>query len=296
MKKINYHTHTYRCGHAKGTEEEMVQAAIQIHMEELGISDHIPLPYYRLHLLKSITAVRSLRSLASLILAFIKDGPNMRMSYLHMVEYLKAIEEASINHHGEIKIYKGFEAEYLEEYLDYYQELLTTYQIDYLILGNHFNKHCIHTCYYGKSKLSKKELYCYCNDVEKAIETNLFSYIAHPDLFMVGYTKFDDDAKVVCRRICEKAKEYDIPLEINGGGMQRGLRELDGEKLYQYPNARFWRIAAEIGNKVVIGLDAHTPDDFNDVLYEQLLEFARELNLNVVDEFELRKGKVDVIA
>ena len=30
MKKTNFHTHTYRCGHANGTEEDMVQAAIHI--------------------------------------------------------------------------------------------------------------------------------------------------------------------------------------------------------------------------------------------------------------------------
>ena len=81
MKKINYHTHTYRCGHAKGTEEEMVQAAINMNIEELGISDHIPLPAYRMHLLKSILAVKSLKSLLSLIKSFIKNGLSMRMPY-----------------------------------------------------------------------------------------------------------------------------------------------------------------------------------------------------------------------
>ena len=29
MIKANYHTHTARCGHAIGTDEEYVQAAIQ---------------------------------------------------------------------------------------------------------------------------------------------------------------------------------------------------------------------------------------------------------------------------
>lgn len=291
MKKINYHTHTYRCGHAKGNEEDMIMAAIRNGIEELGLSDHIPLPRYRLHLLKSVPSIRSLKSLISLVYAMIKNGPNMRMPYKTIDEHLEIINELSEKYQKDIKIYKGFETEYLEEYLNYYQSLLLNNKIDYLILGNHFNQHCIHSCYYGKPNLSKRELYSYCNDVEKAIETNLFSYIAHPDLFMIGYTHFDDDVKTVCQRICMKAKEYDIPLEINGGGMKRGLFSYDGEMLYQYPNARFWEIASEVGNKVVIGLDAHNPDDFNDILYDQLKIFAGELDLNLVDHFELKKGK-----
>ena len=291
MKKINYHTHTYRCGHAKGNEEDMIMAAIRNGIEELGLSDHIPLPRYRLHLLKSVPSIRSIKSLISLVYAMIKNWPNMRMPYKTIDEHLEIINELSEKYQKDIKIYKGFEAEYLDEYLNYYQSLLLNNKIDYLILGNHFNQHCIHSCYYGKPNLSKRELYSYCNDVEKAIETNLFSYIAHPDLFMIGYTHFDDDVKTVCQRICMKAKEYDIPLEINGGGMKRGLFSYDGEMLYQYPNARFWEIASEVGNKVVIGLDAHNPDDFNDVLYDQLKTFAGELDLNLVDHFELKKGK-----
>ena len=42
MKKmINYHTHTYRCGHALGNEYEMVEAALHEGYQELGMSCHI---------------------------------------------------------------------------------------------------------------------------------------------------------------------------------------------------------------------------------------------------------------
>lgn len=289
MKKINYHTHTYRCGHAKGTEEEYVVKALRMNMKQIGFSDHIPLPYYRFHLLKSVFSLKSMRDIKSWIRAFLKDGPAMRMPYRQKEEHLKEVKRLK-EKYSNIKIYQGFEAEYLEEYLTYYQKLINEGEVDYLILGNHFNKHCIHSCYYGKETLSKEELYKYCNDVEKAIETGLFSYIAHPDLFMIGYTAYDKDVVEVCQRICNKAKEYDIPLEINGGGMKRGLREIDGEQLYQYPNARFWRIASNIGNKVIIGLDAHMPDDFNDVLYKQLINFAMEHNLNIIDDLSFKKG------
>ena len=44
MIKRNYHTHTYRCGHAIGTDEEYVKAAIESGIKILGFSDHAPWP------------------------------------------------------------------------------------------------------------------------------------------------------------------------------------------------------------------------------------------------------------
>ena len=42
----NYHTHTYRCGHASGTDEEYVLAAIEAGFKVLGFSDHGPYSEY----------------------------------------------------------------------------------------------------------------------------------------------------------------------------------------------------------------------------------------------------------
>lgn len=39
---FNFHTHTYRCGHAKGTDEEYVLSAIKMGYDTIGFSDHAP--------------------------------------------------------------------------------------------------------------------------------------------------------------------------------------------------------------------------------------------------------------
>ncbi len=41
----NYHTHTTRCMHAIGSEEEYILAAISAGYTELGFSDHTPWHY-----------------------------------------------------------------------------------------------------------------------------------------------------------------------------------------------------------------------------------------------------------
>ena len=38
----NYHTHTPRCNHAWGTEEEYVERALEAGLQILGFSDHSP--------------------------------------------------------------------------------------------------------------------------------------------------------------------------------------------------------------------------------------------------------------
>lgn len=290
MKKVNYHTHTYRCGHANGSEEEMILAAIEMGIEDLGMCGHVPLPHYRKHLMKSIPSIRGIRSLAGLIRAFIKNGPSMRMTYKELEEHLDILRTCEKKYEDQIHIYKGFEAEGLEEYYDYYQSLLYEHKVDYLILGHHFHKHCIHSHYYGREKMTKKDIYLYCNEVEKALETKLFSYLAHPDLFLIGYNQFDLDAQTVSRRICEKAKELNIPLEINAGGMRRGLKKINNENIYLYPNTHFWKIASEVGNDVILGFDAHDPSDFNKAMYDQMVKFAKDHELHIIDHFEFLQG------
>ena len=38
----NYHTHTYRCHHAKGTERRYIEKSIEGGIRYMGFSEHIP--------------------------------------------------------------------------------------------------------------------------------------------------------------------------------------------------------------------------------------------------------------
>ena len=104
----------------------------------------------------------------------------------------------------------------------------------------------------------------------KALDTNLFSYVAHPDLFMVGKVYFDELCENITREICQKALEKDVPLEVNAGGIRRGYRKVGDEIQYPYPNSHFFDIVGEVGCKVILGIDAHSPDDFNQDDFEAL--------------------------
>ena len=42
--KTNYHTHSQRCRHAQGTEEDYVRCALDAGVSILGFSEHAPFP------------------------------------------------------------------------------------------------------------------------------------------------------------------------------------------------------------------------------------------------------------
>ena len=91
--------------------------------------------------------------------------------------------------------------------------------------------------------------------VDQAIEgmsTGLFTYLAHPDL--IHYRGDKSTYLFHMRRLCRAARELNVPLELNLLGLHDGRN---------YPTRVFWEIAAEEGNRTVLGCDAHCPEALN---------------------------------
>ena len=231
----NYHTHTARCGHASGTDEEYIRYAIEAGIKELGISDHIPF--------KDISQ------------------KGVRMEYSQLDEYIASLKKLREKYKDQIKIYIGFEAEYYSEFKSYYEEILE--KVDYLICGQHFaideNRNIIYT---GFKKDDKAVLLDYTNRVVEAIESGLFKYIAHPDIILRSYTLRDEFLDTQIRRICEASVKYHIPLEVNLEGIKKQIKEDILFKELFYPFDYFWNIAKEYDIDVIIGADVHVPSDF----------------------------------
>ena len=231
----NYHTHTARCGHAIGFDEEYVERAIEAGIKELGFSDHTPF----------------------------KNGsqPGIRMEYDKLDEYVASINALKEKYKDKIKIYCGLEAEYYSEDKDYYYELLE--KVDYLICGQHFSINKDKTLIYNGYKKDNKEIVIdYVNRVIEAIESGLFKYIAHPDLILNSYTIRDEFIEGQMRRICEAAERNKISLEYNLEGIKKQIKlGVIGEEKF-YPYDYFWKIASEYQIDVILGADVHDPDDF----------------------------------
>lgn len=235
MIKHNYHTHTVRCGHAAGTDEEYVRAAIDAGFSEIGFSDHSPWPFEN---------------------GYVSD---MRMHEGQLAGYVASVKELREKYRDKISIKIGLECEFFERYIPWLKSIIDKFELDYVILGHHFSPDEA-TGVYNGFITRPEQLENYKNEVIRAIESGLFSYVAHPDLFMRGYPEFDAHCEKISREIISAAMKADIPVEYNLQGVINGER--DGKA--GYPHPKFWHIAGQLHAKTIIGIDAHSPDAYLD--------------------------------
>lgn len=266
MDKIDYcyHTHTYRCGHAKGTDEEYVISAIKAGIKVLGFSDHVFLPGF-----PRIPT---------------RGGEKELEDYISSIKYLKE------KYKDEIEIHIGLECEYKPAFHKYYESLLKSGDIEYLILGQHYyiddNDPSIWILYnniYDDYYMSER----YVRETLEAMDTGLFIYLAHPDLYVTMFNHWDDRCVEYAHRICKKAKELNMPLELNVNGLYWD----HGDRL-KYSFKEFFNIAKEYDNTVIIGYDSHRPSDFfRDEGLKYLLDIIKEFNLKHITRLELPYGQ-----
>lgn len=254
----NLHTHTERCNHAVGEDREYVEAAIAAGIKVLGFSDHVPMPY-RNHF-----------------------HSHIRMRVNEIEDYTSSILSLKEAYKNDITIYLGYEAEYDPEIFPAMLDTIGNYPFDYLIFGAHFVENEYAGFYSGNPTESERDLAAYVKNVVTGLRTGVYTYLAHPDL--IHYLGSDEVYEKHMREVCQVAKELNIPLEIN-------LNGLFWKKAY--PADRFWRLAKECGNTIVVGFDAHNPELFSDqAVLEKAEALVERLGLTVTDEIELRSPKL----
>lgn len=210
----NYHTHTYRCKHARGDVADYCQTAIQAGLKVLGISDHTPLPDNR--------------------------WPEIRMAITELSDYCQSIEAAQLQF-GELTVLKGIECDYADHYISFYQdELLDRFALDYLIGAVHFFPHDNEwICVYGGT-YDTATLRSYTHHFINAMASGLFALMAHPDLFANAYLTWDAESEACSRAILEAAADLKIPLEINCYGLRKPALTTPTGKRPMYPWHPFW--------------------------------------------------------
>ncbi|WP_235070643.1 histidinol-phosphatase [Turicibacter sp. TJ11] len=256
MLLTNYHTHHNRCKHAKGNVEDYVKEAVKHQYAEIGMSCHTP------H----------------------QNFPQMgvrRMDYSDLATYFNDIEQAQ-KKYPQIKVLKALECEYFPHLYDYMVELRK--QTDYLILAQHYIE--IDGKFQDAFHFTKpKQLEVYAACIEEAMATKLFAILAHPDVFMTLYPRFDEACEAAARRIGKAALENDVILEVNANGLRRQKQTYEDGVRYPYPSEKFWSIiATEFPSvKVVVNSDCHDPAYLNDEYMQMARDMAKRLNLNVIE-------------
>jgi len=260
MQNFNYHTHTYRCGHAdyNMSDEDYVKEFIKKGFKKIAFTDHCPQ--------KNRIDTRS----------------NMRMDYSDKEGYYKSIKSLKEKYKDQIDIEIGFEIEYAPNIEKDLLELKK--ETDKLVLGQHFvyDRNDEYLRIIGWGVTNDSDLRKYASYIEMAMEKGICDIVVHPDLFMLNKNKFGEVEEEITHIICRAAEKYGVPLEIN---LTRAGMYLDNRiSKIEYPNRDFWKIASEYDVKVVYGVDAHAKYQID--LYEKSIELV---NKEVIGEEIIKK-------
>lgn len=254
MIKRNYHTHTKRCGHAIGEDEEYVVNAIEAGLTDLGFSDHCP---------------------------YIDKEPGVRMRIEQRDEYFKSLQSLKEKYKDSINIYIGMEVEYFPSQWETLKE--NRMASDYCIVGQH------ELSYFGQSSYSLSkgdQIETYTDCLYEACKHGLCDYIAHPDLFMYGYPRTDEAVITAVKRIASISKEFNMPLELNcGSGVFYGKKQYEDGERYAYPTRVAFEEFAKENCPMIIGLDVHNPALFlTDEYLKRALSVVEGLDIHFLND------------
>jgi histidinol-phosphatase (PHP family) len=154
------------------------------------------------------------------------------------------------------------ECEFADSYTSFYRDtLLDELQFDYLIGAAHFfplNGEWVGS-YGGADTVAG--LRAYADYFIESMESGLFAFMAHPDLFGNCYHTWDLNTVSAAEDIFTAAADLKMPLEINGYGLRKPLIDTPEGKRRMYPWLPFWELAADYDITVVVNSDAHRPED-----------------------------------
>lgn len=257
MLNFSLHNHTYRCGHASGTEEEYILRAIKAGFHTFGFADHAPHYYPKEHTVVGRMDV-----------------------YGGLDEYCEKLFALKEKYKGEIDIKVGLETEYFPAYHEHTMERFRACGVEYILLGQHMtaNEGLPGARFVFHEDRDPAGLTKYIDQCIEGLSTGLYTYVAHPDVYnSVGVDL--DFMRAEYDRLIAKAVELNLPLEINLLGLGGGRH---------YPSPVFWERAAKANAKAVLGCDAHEPDRvYHAETVEKGYRFADKYQIEVVKSVDL---------
>ncbi|HXI12143.1 MAG TPA: histidinol-phosphatase HisJ family protein [Thermoanaerobaculia bacterium] len=262
----DYHTHTFRCGHAVGTLRDYVESAMSRGIGEIGLTDHLYLYFLA-------PEKRDLRW------AMPED------QYRGHYEEMLAVRE---EYRGRINVRVSVEADYVrgsEEMLD---EVLSGYSFDYVMGSVHFMDDWLiddpdQAHRYGQQDVTS--IYRrYYERLREAVELDEFDLLAHFDLPKKFGFLPDADLTPLIAETLDAVRDHDIAIEVSTAGLRKPVGEI-------YPSLEILRAMNTREIPISLSSDAHDPTEVG-AGYDQSIALVRSVgyvSLAVFDQRERRQ-------
>lgn len=262
IKKLaDYHIHTSFCNHANGTMKEYVKYAITAGLNEIGFSDHNPLPA--------------------------NFDSHYRMQAEDLNIYLKIIQELR-DAFPQIKIKIGIELDYIEGAKDFLKKFVSHNTFDYIIGSVHYlNFNSSHQIIYlnevGKEKKTKL-FRQYFELVERAANSGFYDIVGHFDLPRRFWGDLDHESIIYAQHALESIKRNNLCIEINTSGFRtKSVME-------PFPGRYLLERICELDIPITLGSDSHSPPDVGSYFHE-VVSLLKEIGFREVHCFSHRRRK-----
>ena len=256
---VDYHMHTFLCGHASGQPHEYIQAAVAAGLEEAGFSDHAPLVSH--------------------------DDPTLTMSRDQLPQYHHMIEDVRARFDGQIRVRVGIEADFLEGCENKTREILDGYAYDYVIGSVHYIENW---GFDDPKEIAKwkqadvdqvyRQYYLY---LRKSAQSGLFDIMGHVDLVKKFGHRPSQTLFEEIKKTADTFKDAGVAIEINTSGLRKPAKEM-------YPALEDLKIYCERGIPLTFGSDAHQPQEVG-MDFDKAAALAKEAGYQEYVLFENRE-------
>jgi histidinol-phosphatase (PHP family) len=241
---VDYHTHTALCKHAQGGVEEYVQKAVDLGFDEIGCSDHAPLPgnYDERHRM------------------------NLEEYYS---QYAPTVSELMEKYRKRIRIKRGIECDFLDWAAEWNSKFIAENEFDFVIGSVHFvgprgEEKPLFGCEYEVTEI--EALYeGYFLEIAKSARAGLFDIIAHCDIVKKFGPFSSKRVSELMWEALSQIKKSDLCIEINTSGLRKPEHET-------YPGDKVLALARDLKIPLTLGSDAHNPDQVG-------MDFGRAIDL-----------------
>jgi histidinol-phosphatase (PHP family) len=241
----DYHMHTPLCRHATGEPVELAARAVQAGLDEIGFSDHNPMP--------------------------VDNYDEWRMNLDQLGAYVEAVDRAR-KASPQLSIKLALEVDYLPEYENWVRELRAMHPWDYFIGSVHYVDKWAIDNPYDLSEWDRRDTYeiwaAYFERLTKAAASGLFEIIGHADLCKKFARYPQRDCSELYGGFLAAAAGSGTAIELNTAGLRKDCREI-------YPSLKLLTMARQARVSITFGSDAHAPEEVG-ADFEAAVKLARQ--------------------
>jgi histidinol-phosphatase (PHP family) len=259
----DYHTHSWRCGHATGTMREYVEAAIRAGIGEIGLTDHLYLYFLPLS----------------------ERNPEWAMPEEQYDEHYREMLALRDEYRDRINVRVAIEADYAEGHEDELLAILARYEFDYVLGSVHYMDGWMIDAPENAGRYREEVVADifrrYFRRLQQAMRLGAFDLIAHFDLPKKFGLLPEEDLTAVVGETLDVAADTGVALEISTAGLRKPVGEI-------YPSPVIVREMAKRQIPVSLSSDAHAPAEVGHG-YDRSIALLRECGYREIATFQRRR-------